>query len=103
MQAMTHSFSPIISQLTCLLIQSGHAGALLGHIRDYRRERVRLAVNQLGRWNINWNEAADFIWLELTEGWYGSSFSFTSEKLGIQVAPADIFLPDEASAPTRCA
>ncbi|MGE4611533.1 MAG: PLP-dependent aminotransferase family protein [Paracoccaceae bacterium] len=98
-QAMTHSFSPIISQLTCLLIQSGHADALLGHIRDYRRERVRLAVNQLGRWNIHWNEAADFIWLELTEGWYGSTFSLASEKLGIQVAAADIFLPDEASAP----
>lgn len=98
-QAMTHSFSPIISQLSCLLLTSGHADTLLEQIRDYRRDRVRLAVNQLGRWNIQWNEAADFIWLELPEGWYGSTFSLASEMAGIQVAPADIFLPDDASAP----
>lgn len=98
-QAMTHSFSPIISQLTCRLMTSGHANTLLDQIREYRRDRVRLAVNQLGRWNIHWNEAADFIWLELPEGWRGSTFSLASEMAGIQVAPADIFLPDEASAP----
>lgn len=98
-QAMTHSFSPIISQLTCLLLTSGHADTLLAQIREFRRERVRLAVNLLGRWNIQWHEAADIIWLELPEGWYGSTFSLASEMAGIQVAPADIFLPDDASAP----
>jgi DNA-binding transcriptional MocR family regulator len=99
MQAISHSFSPVISQLSCLLITSGHADTLLDQIRDYRRDRVRLTVNQLGRWNIHWNEAADFIWLELPEGWRGSTFSLASERAGIQVAPADIFLPDDASAP----
>ena len=98
-QTMSHSFSPIISQLSCLLITSGHADTLLNEIRNLRRDRVRLAVNQLGRWNIHWNEAADFVWLELPEGWYGSTFSLASERAGIQVAPADIFLPDDASAP----
>ncbi|OUS06844.1 hypothetical protein A9Q96_08760 [Rhodobacterales bacterium 52_120_T64] len=99
MQAMSHSFSPVIAQLSCLLITSGHADTLLGQIRDYRRDRVRLAVNQLGRWNISWNEAADFVWLELPGGWHGSTFSLASERAGIQVAPADIFLPDDARAP----
>ena len=98
-QAMSHSFSPIVSQLSTLLVTSGHADTLLGQIREYRRNRVHLAVNQLGRWNIHWNEAADFIWLELPTGWRGSTFSLASERAGIQVAPADIFLPDDGVAP----
>ncbi len=99
MQSMSHSFSPVVSQLSTLLVTSGHADTLLGQIREYRRNRVHLAVNQLGRWNIHWNEAADFIWLELPTGWRGSTFSLASERAGIQVAPADIFLPDDGVAP----
>jgi len=98
-QALSHSFSPIVSQLSTLLISTGHADTLMAQIREYRIDRVRLAVNQLGRWNVHWNQAADFIWLELPEGWHGSSFSLASERAGIQVAPADIFLPDDGVAP----
>lgn len=99
MQSMGHSFSPMIAQLATLLVTSGEADKLLTKIRTHRTERVRLALNQLGRWNINWHEAAGFLWLDLPEGWSTSAFSLASEKIGIQVAPADVFLPDDGVAP----
>ncbi len=99
MQAMSHSFPSLISQLALELIRSGYADTLMEQIRDYRRERVHLAVNQLGRWRINWNEAADFLWLELPEGWRSSTFSLASQEIGIQVAPADLFLSGDGVAP----
>lgn len=99
MQSLSHSFSPVIAQMAEGLVQSGQADELLAQIRAYRRERVQMAVNQLGHRQINWHEAADFIWLELPKGWRGSTFSMACEKAGIQVAPADVFLPDDGAVP----
>ncbi len=100
MQGLGHSFSPMIGQLVLELVQSGRADQLLDKIRTHRQERVRVAVNELGGlWKINWHEAASFIWLELPEGWSASSFSLAAEKAGIQVAPADMFLPSDGVAP----
>ena len=98
-QSMCHSFSPLITQLATHFIQSGQAGIMLKQIRTYRAERVHLAVNQLGCWEILWNEAADYLWLALPNPWRASNFSAAAEKAGILVAPADIFLPDDGVAP----
>ncbi len=99
MQGLGHSFSPMIGQLTQELVQSGEADRLLNAIRAHRQERVRLAVNQLGRWKITWHEAASFVWLDLPTGWSASAFSMAAERAGIQVAPADMFLPTDGVAP----
>ncbi|MEE9454154.1 MAG: PLP-dependent aminotransferase family protein [Paracoccaceae bacterium] len=98
-QSLCHSFSPLIAQLATHFIQSGQADIILEQIRTYRAERVRLAVNQLGCWDIRWNEAADYLWLNLPNPWRASTFSAAAEKTGILVAPADIFLPDDGVAP----
>ncbi|MBL4807689.1 MAG: PLP-dependent aminotransferase family protein [Rhodobacteraceae bacterium] len=98
-QSMSHSFSSIIAQLSHILIQSGQADILVDLIREYRSERVKMAVNQLGRWQINWHEAADYIWLDLPGPWRASSFSMAAERAGIEIAPADVFLPTNGVAP----
>ena len=98
-QSMSHSFSTLIAQLTKNLVQSGQADNLVAQMRTYRRDRVQMAVNQLGRWNINWHEAADFIWLELPDNWRASAFAIAAERAGIEVAPADTFLPVNGVAP----
>ncbi len=98
-QSMSHSFSTLIAQLTENLIQSGAADRLVEKMRLYRSERVQLAVNQLGCWQINWHEAADFIWLKLGDGWRASSLALAAEKSGIEIAPADMFLPNNGVAP----
>jgi len=98
-QSMNHSFSTLITQLATKLIQSGEADRMIEHIKLYRSKRVQLAVNQLGRWQINWHEAADFICLELPAGWRASNFAIAAERAGIEIAPADMFLPNNGVAP----
>lgn len=100
LQGMGHSFSPMVGQLAMEMVRSGCANDILENIRAHRQERVRIAVNELGGcWKINWHEAASFIWLDLPPGWSASAFSLAAERQGIQVAPADVFLPSNGVAP----
>lgn len=99
MQSVSHSFSTVIAQLTTLMINEGYADQLFQKIKTHRAERVETAVNQLGRWDLRWHQAASFVWLEMPENTSASEFSLAAERANIQVAPADAFLAEDGVAP----
>ncbi|SLN35809.1 2-aminoadipate transaminase [Roseovarius albus] len=77
------------------LIQSGVAETVRQKVEQVILERVRIAVNVLGQWEINWRPDVPFIWLKLPQGWRGSTFARACEAEGVRIKPSDEFaLPD---------
>ncbi len=94
-QSSHYGVSQPITDICTLLLTSGDAARVRRDVANAVAERVRMAVNVLGGWDIKWREDAPFIWLLLPQGWRASSFMLACEQLGILVKPADEFaLPD---------
>jgi len=77
------------------LLNSGAAEEIRAGVEQSYVERVRIAVNILGQWDITWRPEAPFLWLKLPQGWRGSTFARACESERIRIKPADEFaLPD---------
>lgn len=77
------------------MLASGEAERIRAEVEADARARVRAAVNLLGQWDITWRPEVPFLWLNLPQGWRGSTFTRACEAEGIQIKPADEFaLPD---------
>lgn len=84
-----------ILDLSAQLIESGEAERLRAEAERSARERVKRAVNVLGRWDISWREDVPFLWLRLPQGWRASRYARACAEAGIDIKPADEFsLPD---------
>ena len=66
--------------------------------KDVRRY-IEVAVNTLGRYDLNWRGDVPFIWLNLPTGWRGSAFTRAAERAGIQIRSADEFALRDGRAP----
>ncbi|WP_375281313.1 PLP-dependent aminotransferase family protein [Pseudooctadecabacter sp.] len=95
-QSAHYGVSQPITDVCTHLIQTGDAARIRQQVTDAIANRVRMAVNTLGSWDIRWREDAPFIWLNLPTGWRSSRFMAACEARGILVKPADEFaLPDD--------
>lgn len=88
-----------ILDLCARLINSGHADRIRQSVERTYLQRIRLAVNVLGHWDIRWRPDVPFIWLRLPQGWRGSTFAMACEAKGIRIKPADEFALPDGSAP----
>ena len=98
-QSSFYGVSQPITDLCEDLITSSAAHQIRRDVFAATTQRVRLAVNALGAWNIRWREDAPFVWLQMPVGWRASSFSMACEKQGIKVRPADEFALADAKTP----
>jgi len=98
-QSSFYGVSQPITDLCEGLFRSGAAHQIRKDVFAATAQRVRLAVNALGAWDIRWREDAPFIWLQMPTGWRASSFSMACEKQGIKVRPADEFALSDAKTP----
>ena len=62
-------------------------------------EYVRVAVNALGGFDLNWARDVPFVWLHLPSGWRAAAFSRAAEREGIQLRSADEFALRDGRAP----
>ncbi|APX88555.1 GntR family transcriptional regulator [Brevirhabdus pacifica] len=97
-QSSFYGISQPIADLSARLIRSGAAEEIRARVEASIAERVRLAVNEMGSWDIAWRPDAPFLWMKLPTGWRGSTFGMACEGAKIRVKPADEFaLPDGAA------
>lgn len=61
-------------------------------------ERVKVAVNLLGRYQLSWRPDVPFLWLDLPSGWRVPSFLRAAELEGVLLKGADDFTPREGRA-----
>jgi len=88
-----------LTDLAADLLASGAVEEARTKIVASVEERVREAVNVLGRWEIAWRSDVPFIWLRLPAGWRCSTFASACEAGGLRVKPADEYALPNGSAP----
>jgi DNA-binding transcriptional MocR family regulator len=53
--------------------------------------QLRMAINYLGHYDIQWMDDVPFIWLELPYGWRSGEFVQAAEGIGILLKSAEEF------------
>lgn len=88
-----------LAELTRLLLSDPQARPLARDVRAKMGEYVRVAVNALGGFELNWDPDIPFVWLHLPSGWRAAAFSRAAEREGIQLRSADEFALRDGRAP----
>ncbi|SDW43088.1 transcriptional regulator, GntR family [Ruegeria halocynthiae] len=88
-----------LAELTRLLLGHPDARQLARDVRVKMGEYVRVAVNALGGFDLNWDSEIPFVWLHLPSGWRSAAFSRAAEREGIQLRSADEFALRDGRAP----
>ncbi|MBT8156014.1 PLP-dependent aminotransferase family protein [Epibacterium ulvae] len=87
------------AELTRLLLGDPRMPRLMQDVREEMGRYVRVAVNVLGGFDINWSPDVPFIWLKLPVGWRAGPFTRAAESEGIQIRSADEFALRDGRAP----
>ena len=88
-----------LAELTRLLLSDPRTRQVARDVRVRMGEYVRVAVNALGGFDLNWAPDVPFVWLNLPSGWRAAAFSRAAEREGIQLRSADEFALRDGRAP----
>lgn len=88
-----------LAELIRILLSDPDIKTLVAAIRDRMADYVRVAVNVLGRFDLNWDPDVPFLWLNLPAGWRSAAFCRAAEGQGIQIRSADEFSLRDGRAP----
>ncbi len=99
MTLQNHSWmiSPLLTALTCELVQSGRFEQTLKAIRTEMSARISLANEYLGDFSPRWQPNCYHLWLPLPEQWRLTDFVNQAEKSGVIVKSAELFTPPAAN------
>lgn len=87
------------AELVRVLLEDPRMPKLMDDVRAEMARYVRVAVNALGGFDINWSPDVPFIWLSLPGGWRAGAFTRAAEAEGIQIRSADEFALRDGRAP----
>ncbi|WP_050602418.1 PLP-dependent aminotransferase family protein [Ruegeria sp. 6PALISEP08] len=88
-----------LAELTRLLLSDPRTRQIAKDVRMRMGDYVRVAVNALGGFDLNWAPDVPFVWLNLPSGWRAAAFSRAAEREGIQLRSADEFALRDGRAP----
>ena len=88
-----------LAELTRIVLSDPVTKDIARAIRQRMAEYVRVAVNVLGRFDINWDAEVPFLWLTLPAGWRSAAFCRAAEAQGVQIRSADEFCLRDGRAP----
>lgn len=88
-----------LAELTRLLLSDPRTRQIARDVRVQMGKYVRVTVNALGGFDLNWAPDVPFVWLNLPSGWRAAAFSRAAEREGIQLRSADEFALRDGRAP----
>ncbi|UUV07561.1 PLP-dependent aminotransferase family protein [Ruegeria sp. YS9] len=88
-----------LAELTRLLLSDPRTRQIAQDVRKRMGDYVRITVNALGGFDLNWAPDVPFVWLNLPSGWRSAAFSRAAEREGIQLRSADEFALRDGRAP----
>lgn len=97
-----HSFFALarpIEALVLNLLASGEAARLQALVQADLEERLQIAVNELGAFDLAWAPGVRFGFLRLPSGWRASTFVSHAEGAGVLLRSADEFALNHGRAP----
>lgn len=101
-RAAEHGFFGVatpLSDLTAQLLSHPQVHTLTERVEARFAKYVQIAVNELGRYDLNWRQDVPFLWLRLPTGWRASSFCLACDGLGVKIRPAEQYTCRESRAP----
>ncbi|MDU8911553.1 PLP-dependent aminotransferase family protein [Aestuariicoccus sp. MJ-SS9] len=101
-RAAEHGFFGLATPITdvaALLLNHPDTPHLLREVRRAVAGYVRAMVNILGRYDLNWREDVQFVWLTLPAGWRASTFARAAEAEGVRIRTAEDFATREGAPP----
>ena len=99
MQGMSLSISQLLTRLVEQLFQLGIVQDFETKVASENETRVERALEILKDWDVGYRKGVNYIWVNLPEGWSGSSLTVECEAQRILVAAADKFTLPDAHAP----
>lgn len=93
------AMSRAVSGLCLDLFRSGAAEDIRAAVQKELGERLLLAVNRLGAFDLAWQAGMPFAWLRLPQGWRASIFTRMAEDEGVLVRSADQYAMMHGRAP----
>jgi DNA-binding transcriptional MocR family regulator len=88
-----------LAELTRIVLSDPATKDIASAIRHRMADYIRVAVNVLGRFDINWDAEVPFLWLTLPAGWRSAAFCRAAEAQGVQIRSADEFCLRNGRAP----
>lgn len=88
-----------LAELVRILLTDPRLPDLLANVRAEMERYVRVAVNALGGFDLNWDPHVPFLWLRLPSGWRAAAFTRAAEANGVQIRSADEFALRDGRAP----
>lgn len=88
-----------LAELVRILLTDPRLPDLLAKVRAEMARYVRVAVNALGGFDLNWDPHVPFLWLRLPSGWRAAAFTRAAEANGVQIRSADEFALRDGRAP----
>lgn len=88
-----------IEALVLDLLQSGEAARLRDLVQAELDQRLAIAVNALGAYDLRWQHGPRFVFLQLPLGWRASTFCTHAEAMGVLVRSADEYALVHGRAP----
>lgn len=88
-----------LAELVRILLTDPRLPDLLADVRAEMARYVRVAVNALGGFDLNWDPDVPFVWLRLPSGWRAAAFTRAAEANGVQIRSADEFALRDGRAP----
>lgn len=89
--------SPLLTAITCELLQNGRAEETLTAIRQAMQQRLALALDYLDGYNIRYQQHCFHLWLTLPEHWRLSDFIQQMNQQQVVVKSAELFTPPAAN------
>ncbi len=89
-----HSFFALsrpVEAMVLELMESGEAARLRELVTQDLDERLQMAVNVLGAFDLSWQAGLRFVYLRLPSGWRSSAFVARAEVEGVLIRSADEF------------
>jgi DNA-binding transcriptional MocR family regulator len=97
-----HAFFALARPIEALVMQlfdSGEAARLRDKVYADLEERIQMAVNTLGAFDLAWQPGLRFAFLRLPSGWRSSTFVARAEGAGVMIRSADEYALVHGRAP----
>ncbi len=88
-----------VTELAQALLRDPKLPVVLADIRRALAERVQLAVNHLGGYDVTWHRDVPFVWIALPSGWRANRFARLAEAQGVFLKSSEDFVLREMRAP----
>lgn len=101
-RAAEHGFFGLatpLADLTAALLMDPRSEQFTKAVAAAFDERLRIALNRLGGFEIKWRSGVPYVWLSLPEGWRTAAFCRAAEGEGVRVRSAEDFALRDARVP----